>query len=267
VSAQPPHSAPSGPPAHYPQYAQPPHYPEAFYPPEPESEFHVSQWLDVIRRRRWLLLLVCALSLLVAAILYAITPRLFRATAVVQIERRVPSVVGIDEQLLSESWYDAETFYPTQYRLLQSRGLAERVVRTLRLADDPMFNPARASLAGGSVTASTAADDEAAAAALAGQVLGGLQVAPVRNTRLVEISYISTNPVLAAYIANGVAETYIDWSAESRSMSVGRASSFLAAHLKSLQDYPPRQAADSLSMKKAIEKAMQMMEKPNRGNQ
>jgi arylsulfatase A-like enzyme len=45
------------------------------------------------------------------------------------------------------------------------------------------------------------------------------------------------------------------------------ASSFLAAHLKSLQDYPPRQAADSLSMKKAIERAMQMMEKPNRGNQ
>ena len=43
------------------------------------------------------------------------------------------------------------------------------------------------------------------------------------------------------------------------------ASSFLAAHLKRLQDYPPRQAADSLSMKKAILKAMQMMDSPNRG--
>ena len=40
------------------------------------------------------------------------------------------------------------------------------------------------------------------------------------------------------------------------------ASSFLAAHLKSLQDYPPRQGADSLSMKKAIEKAMTQMETP-----
>jgi len=232
VSAQPPTPTPSGVPAQYPHYPQ---YPEAFYPPEPESEFHITQWLDVIRRRRWLLFVICALSLAVAAVLYAITPRLFRATAVVQIERRVPSVVGIDEQLLSESWYDAETFYPTQYRLLQSRGLAERVVRTLRLVDDPMFNPARASLAGGSVTASTAADDEAATAALAGQVLGGLQVTPVRNTRLVEIAYISTNPVVAAYVANGVAETYIDWSAESRSMSVGRASSFLSAQIETIK--------------------------------
>jgi arylsulfatase len=38
---------------------------------------------------------------------------------------------------------------------------------------------------------------------------------------------------------------------------------FLAAHLKSLSDYPPRQAADSLSMKKAIEKAMKLLENPH----
>jgi arylsulfatase A-like enzyme len=38
---------------------------------------------------------------------------------------------------------------------------------------------------------------------------------------------------------------------------------FLATHLKSLQDYPPRQGADSLSMKKAIEEAMKKMESPN----
>jgi arylsulfatase len=41
---------------------------------------------------------------------------------------------------------------------------------------------------------------------------------------------------------------------------------FLAAHLKTLQDYPPRQAADTLSMKKAIEEAMQKLESPNRSS-
>ena len=40
------------------------------------------------------------------------------------------------------------------------------------------------------------------------------------------------------------------------------ATPFLAVHLKSLQDYPPRQGADSLSMKKAIEGAMKKMENP-----
>ena len=38
---------------------------------------------------------------------------------------------------------------------------------------------------------------------------------------------------------------------------------FLAAHLKSLQEYPPRQGADSLSMQKAIESAMKKMDNPH----
>ena len=44
------------------------------------------------------------------------------------------------------------------------------------------------------------------------------------------------------------------------------ASPFLAAHLKSLQDYPPRQGADSLNMKKAIEEAMKKMDNPRGGS-
>jgi len=38
--------------------------------------------------------------------------------------------------------------------------------------------------------------------------------------------------------------------------------SFIAAHLKSLMEYPPSQGADTLSMKKAIEEAMKKMESP-----
>jgi arylsulfatase len=38
---------------------------------------------------------------------------------------------------------------------------------------------------------------------------------------------------------------------------------FLAEHLKSLQDYPPRQGADTLSMKKAVDEVMKKLESPN----
>jgi len=40
------------------------------------------------------------------------------------------------------------------------------------------------------------------------------------------------------------------------------ASPFIAAHLKSLMEYPPRQKADTLSLKKALEGIMQKMESP-----
>ena len=39
---------------------------------------------------------------------------------------------------------------------------------------------------------------------------------------------------------------------------------FIAAHLKTLMEFPPRQGADTLSMKKALENAQDMMERPNR---
>jgi arylsulfatase len=40
------------------------------------------------------------------------------------------------------------------------------------------------------------------------------------------------------------------------------ATPFIAAHLKSLMDYPPSQGADTLSVKKAIEAVMKKMESP-----
>jgi hypothetical protein len=41
---------------------------------------------------------------------------------------------------------------------------------------------------------------------------------------------------------------------------------FIAEHLKSLMEYPPRQKADTLSVKKALEDAMKKMENPKGGN-
>jgi len=38
---------------------------------------------------------------------------------------------------------------------------------------------------------------------------------------------------------------------------------FLAAHLKSLQEFPPRQGADTLSLKKAIDETMKKMDNPS----
>lgn len=209
--------------------------PEMYLEPEPESEFHLSQWLEVVQRRRWLLAAVAGLVVALALVHYAITPRLYRATTVVQIERKTPSYVSAETMWSAEAYYDAQSFYPTQYRLLQSRGLAERVVRLLRLGEDPAFSPARAALPDANPGQVTAADDAMALARQARRLLGGLEVNPVRNTRLVEISFRSQSPELAARIANGFADAYIDWGIENRFDSVGRASSFLASQIETLK--------------------------------
>ena len=216
---------------------------QIFFSPESESEFHISQWLQVVRRRRALLVVVLAVALALSIIQYAISPKLYRATTVLQIERRPSSAAAMQQTVQYEDWFDAQYFFPTQYRLLQSRGLAERVVKNLRLAEDPAFNPSRARLLGGSAGTVTASDDAANLAGLAFGVLGGLEVNPVRNTSLVEVSYVSTHPELAARIANGVADAYIDWGVETRFATVGRASTFLTSQIEALkQEIQDKQA-------------------------
>jgi hypothetical protein len=42
---------------------------------------------------------------------------------------------------------------------------------------------------------------------------------------------------------------------------------FIAEHLQGLMDYPPRQTAQTLSLKKMLEGVMNKMENPRRGNQ
>jgi polysaccharide biosynthesis transport protein len=209
---------------------------QMYLPAEPEAEFHVSQWLEVIRRRRKLLIIVAAIVVAAAVVLYAITPRSYRATTVLEIERR-PAIAAMTQQAAAfDDWADAQSFYPTQYELLKSRGIAERAVKNLHLEDDPIFNPGRGSLLGGNAAGAATADADAAAlGAMAGRLLGGITVNPIRNTRLVEISYTAPTAALAARVANGVAEAFIDWGVENRFATAGRASGFLASQIESLK--------------------------------
>ena len=103
-------------------------------PFEPEvEEFHLAKWLNVIRRRIGLLVVAVVVVLGYSVVKYFITPKEYSATCLIQIERRAPGTVSVEGGFNFDSWVDVQSFLPTQIRLLQSRGLAERVVRDLRL--------------------------------------------------------------------------------------------------------------------------------------
>lgn len=195
---------------------------------EPESEFHLADYLRILTGRWRLIVVVTLLAALFSVMRYAITPKEYRATTLVQIDRRVSVPMRAVQDAWMESFWNME-YYPTQYRLLSSRGLAERVVLNLRLAEDARFH------AGAAAGAGSPAADEALVGALANRLLGGLEVAPVRNTMLVEISFRSGDPELAARVANGVADAYIDWGIESRTEVAGKASTFFAQQIEALK--------------------------------
>lgn len=201
--------------------------------PQAESEFDIAEYLGMVRRHWKLVLATCAVGIALGSIHYAITPKEYLASAVLQIERRSLTPLGSSQNPWLENYWNME-FYPTQYELLQSRGLAERVVRSLDLPDDPEWNPGAPAAKDGGAKA-TVEDDEAVLGSLADRIRGGLSVEPVRNTQLVRISYRSPRPDFAAKAANAFAEAFIDMGVEDRYATAGKASTFLGTQIETLK--------------------------------
>lgn len=113
-------------------------------------------------------------------------------------------------------------------------GLAERVVRNMRLWEDPYFNPSRArpDLAGRWLRPRPTKEWWRSSPS---PCRGGLQVSPIRNTRLAELGFVARLPEVAARMANAYAEAFIDWGVENRYKSTGRASSFLSSQIEALK--------------------------------
>jgi capsular exopolysaccharide synthesis family protein len=125
-------------------------------------------------------------------------------------------------------------FLPTQAKLLESREIAERVVRKLNLLEDPELNPKKSGFFRAGEKGAAAKPIPRAQAeviGMAGWVQGGIEVDQVKGTNLLQLSCDAPTPKLAASIANAVADAYIQWTLEAKSEMLARASQFFAGQI------------------------------------
>jgi capsular exopolysaccharide synthesis family protein len=208
-----------------------------------EDEIDLLAYWQILRKRRWLVLGVLASILALTLLVTLLTPPVYRASATLQIDREAMQVVQV-EGLQTEAATDSGDFYQTQYELLRSRALAERTADTLGLANSASLQnvakhswlsrlmqslrpQTRAEAAAAGKAAKTAALREAVQV-----VQGGLTVDPVRNSRLVKISFDSGNPAFSARVANTLAEGFIAQQLEHKFGASSYAKTYLEDHLR-----------------------------------
>ena len=194
-----------------------------------EQEIHLAEYWAVIVKRQRLIAICVAVALMVGAALSLITPATYKATTVLDVEKDKGSPMDIQSSPQSYYSYDPE-FLPTQTRLMKSREVAQRVVERLNLVSNSEFNISK-------VQPGTDAAEAARQIVprIAASIQTGVEIAPVRGTNLVELSYVARSPKLAADIANAVADAYIDWNLEAKFAVVGQASQFLTAQIEQLK--------------------------------
>lgn len=185
----------------------------------------VTYWRLALKYR--FLIIGCFLgALVVGATLTLLMTPTYTAQATLQIDREAARVVDAEDVAPSENMMQGEEFFQTQYGLLRSRSLAERVIESLGLASSNEALEAmgvEAPEAGGTAGAQAARRRAAALGALQ----DNLSVSPVRGSRLVAVGYDNPNPVVAARIANGFAENFIQSNLDRKFESSSYAREFL----------------------------------------
>ncbi len=229
----------------YRQNEQPyPYFPQQDMSDDGGQSIDFYKYLRVLTKYRWLIVGITFTSLLLAAGLTMLMTPIFRATVSIQIDRETANIVKVDGIQPDENQASPE-FFQTQYEILASRTLAEKVVTTLNLTSDSAFTVKTNSMVGllknsifGGATKDApeeVADEETKVRKSAEKLASMILLAPVRGSRIVKISIDSQNPELAQRIANGMAETYIADSLDRKFQATSYARKFLEDRLQQLK--------------------------------
>lgn len=190
-----------------------------------EREIHLRDYLRVIDKRRYTVYtFFIVVFTLVLIGTFSATP-IYMASTKVLIEKRETAPLMTNYGYMA---YDPD-FYETQYQIIKSVPVAKRVVQMLNLQGtyDSYVQGANSgfSLIGAATgwirdlfshdsgknnRRSSGSDGESREDILAKAISSGIIIDPVKNSKIVTVSYMSSNPDLAKAVVNSVAKAYID---------------------------------------------------------
>lgn len=218
-----------------------------------EETIDLRHYWRVLLRFKWDIMALAVVVSIVTALVVVNMDDIYESTASLMIESRQAQITSIEEIYGLDP--QRSEYYSTQYEILRSRLLAERVIDELNLLDHSEFRPEEeekevgggwrdflpAFLTGsGSAEAaspvSQATLEQQRMAAVLGEFNSRLTVEPIRNTQIVRVHFEALDPDLAADVANTLANSYIEQNMEQRLEVTERASVFLRDRLEGLRE-------------------------------
>ncbi|WP_233261653.1 polysaccharide biosynthesis tyrosine autokinase [Vitiosangium sp. GDMCC 1.1324] len=220
-----------------------------------EPALDVMQYVRALWRRKWLIVGVTAVMVLVGTLHTLRQPKIYAASTSLIIDVAAPRVLDTEvKEVMGDErgnyWANKE-YYQTQSEVITSRAVATRVVDRLGLRNDPAF-----------LGVEGIKDEEARKKAMASVdavavVRSRISVIPSANSRVVRIAVEDLDPKRAALLANEVAEAYMAENLNLKLKTTEGASAWLEERLSELGSrastseldlYKFKRSADVLSM-------------------
>jgi succinoglycan biosynthesis transport protein ExoP len=208
------------------------------YVSSPQREPTLRDYWVILSKRRWTIVAFASVVLILTTIVTFKTTPIYDAVARVAINRESSDALPFKDTS-SNTTADFEDYgiaMETQVRILRSDNLAMQVVRKLGLDKNPKFaGISKPETTTNEPVTSPATIDPRQESMLIDTFRGGLKVATVSNTRLIEINYLSPDPRLAADIANALVGAYIEQNYQTKFESTMQTSDWLSQQLADLK--------------------------------
>lgn len=215
-----------------------------------ENDLTIQALLAILSRRRTFIVRTMAICFTLAALYCVVTSRRYSATAEIQVQKSSADGLGLESMMSSAGGdasdaLDANITLQTQANILQSDTLALKVIKDLDLEHTrdftPRFNPIGWVLG----LISPAGPKDPASVPLEQAPLRrthmlkafakNLTVKPVAGTRLIDVTYLSTDPKLSAAVVNHLTQGLVDYTFQTRYDATNEAAGWLSSQLDDLK--------------------------------
>lgn len=219
----------------------------------------IRQYLRIALRWRYVIAGAAGACILLGLIVTLLMTPKYTAVTTLEISREADKVTDFQGVAQDASVADQE-FYQTQYGLLKSRSLSERVAMRLGLVNNPKFfemfrasdTPPSLHLVDGHYPASGLSDRRR----IAGEILlKNIDIVPTRLSRLVDVKFTSPSASFSASVANAWADNFIEINLERKIQATSYGRNLLQqqlAQLKEKLDESQRQLVDYASAERII---------------
>jgi len=195
-------------------------------------EPHLLDYLILLRKHQWLILFFLLAIVSIVTIATFRMQSVYQATARVEIDRENTNAIHFSDSDSYEMYEDLEDYITTQSKILQSETLAMLTVRSMGLDNMTEFGGNPAKPVKPSAPGSEASLHRPPAL---GAFLGRMTIKRVPTSRLLDVTFESTDPALAARVVNAHLNNFIEENFRSRYEAATQASTWLAGQLNEMK--------------------------------
>lgn len=194
-------------------------------------EPHLYDYLLILRKHQWLIVsFLLAVVTIVSIATFRMEP-VYVATARMEIDRENASILPFQSMDSYDYAMDTDNYIETQSKILTSETLALQTIRSSGLGARPEF----ASPNGPSEAIAVGSLENQKRPPELGAFLGSLAVKRVPNSRLLDVSFESTDPQFAARIVNEHIRNFAEQNIRSRYEETKHATAWLSNELDELR--------------------------------